>query len=149
MPPAVAHLLYTSKHCSGLCVARLSDGSWSAPVAVRSYGISWGLQAGLAVTDYVVLLNTDAALDLFRVRGQVCITLTFSHWNLTDYSVQCLVIHSLLDVKLFTMQSSLYFCTVMQLYPLLSLTVQIMIIYWSTCFLCFVYDRLLLVQKQE
>jgi lipid-binding SYLF domain-containing protein len=40
-------------------------------VAVRSFGISYGLQAGLTFTDYIVVLNTDAAVDLFKVRNQV------------------------------------------------------------------------------
>jgi lipid-binding SYLF domain-containing protein len=67
--------MYTTTSCchahSGLCVSRLSDGSWSAPVAVRSFGISYGLQAGLTFTDYIVVLNTDAAVELFKVRNQV------------------------------------------------------------------------------
>ncbi|KAG5177137.1 hypothetical protein JKP88DRAFT_350835 [Tribonema minus] len=58
---------------AGLCVARLPDGSWSAPSAVWMGGVSWGLQGGGGVTDYLLVLHNDAALELFQSRDQVSI----------------------------------------------------------------------------
>ena len=42
---------------TGLVVARLEDGSWSAPSAIGSMGISWGLQIGGDCCDFIIVLN--------------------------------------------------------------------------------------------
>jgi len=48
---------------SGLVVSRLSDGSWSAPCAIGTAGVSWGALVGLQLSDHVLLLMTDDAVD--------------------------------------------------------------------------------------
>ncbi|CAN0435556.1 unnamed protein product, partial [Hapterophycus canaliculatus] len=41
--------LYAAEAGTGLCVAKLPNGNWSAPAAVQTLGLSWGLQAGCEV----------------------------------------------------------------------------------------------------
>ncbi|KAH8085625.1 hypothetical protein JL720_7616 [Aureococcus anophagefferens] len=45
---------------TGLLVARLHDGSWSAPCAVSSYGFAFGAVVGAEITDVVTPLDRDA-----------------------------------------------------------------------------------------
>ena len=49
---------------TGLVVARLKDGSWSAPSAVGLVGLSIGLLAGAQVSDHVFLLMTHSAVEM-------------------------------------------------------------------------------------
>lgn len=58
---------------TGLVIARLSDGSWSAPSAIGTCGVSWGALAGVELTDFVVLLNTAEALAAFAGVGQLAV----------------------------------------------------------------------------
>ena len=44
---AKAGMLVAYKFGSGLVVARRSDGSWSAPSALVSFGLGWGAQVSL------------------------------------------------------------------------------------------------------
>jgi lipid-binding SYLF domain-containing protein len=41
-----AGFMFSGKAGSGLVVARLEDGSWSAPSCIATAGIGWGLQVG-------------------------------------------------------------------------------------------------------
>jgi len=43
-------------------VARLPQGGWSAPVAVGSFGLGWGLQLGAALADVVIVFMKPSAL---------------------------------------------------------------------------------------
>lgn len=56
---------------SGLIVARLSDGSWSAPSAMATGGIGFGSQIGFELTDFVFVLNSDAAVKTFTQSGSL------------------------------------------------------------------------------
>ena len=58
---------------TGLVISRLSDGRWSAPTAIGTFGISWGALFGVELTDYVIILNTDEAIKAFSGQGQVSI----------------------------------------------------------------------------
>ena len=49
---------------TGLVVARLGEGMWSAPSALGTAGLSWGALIGAQVSDHVFLLMTDAAVEL-------------------------------------------------------------------------------------
>ncbi|KAJ0420969.1 hypothetical protein BJY00DRAFT_283355 [Aspergillus carlsbadensis] len=51
---------------SGLVVARLANGTWSAPSAIATGKLSARGQFGLEHTEYVYVLNTDAAVEKFR-----------------------------------------------------------------------------------
>lgn len=54
---------------SGLMVARPPDGTWSAPSAVALGGVGMGGQFGLELTDFVFILNSDAAVATFLKSG--------------------------------------------------------------------------------
>lgn len=57
---------------TGLVVARLPNGAWSAPSAIGSAGISWGALIGAQLSDHVFLLMTDAAVEmLFHNNGSL------------------------------------------------------------------------------
>ncbi len=62
--------IFSGEVGSGLVVARLDKG-WSAPSSVGTAGVGWGLQAGGKVTDFVLVLNTQAALNAFMGGGGV------------------------------------------------------------------------------
>lgn len=50
---------------TGLVLARLPDGSWSAPASVSPNNLSVGLLLGLDIFDVVLLLNSDKAMESF------------------------------------------------------------------------------------
>ncbi|KAJ5111237.1 hypothetical protein N7532_001772 [Penicillium argentinense] len=56
---------------SGLIVARLPDGSWSAPSAMATGGIGLGTQLGFELTDFVFVLNSDRAVNTFTQSGSI------------------------------------------------------------------------------
>ena len=53
-------------------IARTPRG-WSGPSFVATGGGGWGLQAGAQVTDFVIVLNNDAAVQAFSRGGNVTI----------------------------------------------------------------------------
>ncbi|CAN0296962.1 unnamed protein product, partial [Discosporangium mesarthrocarpum] len=53
---------------TGLVVAKTSSGEWSAPSAIATVGISWGVLIGGEITDFVLVLNTDSAVEAFLGR---------------------------------------------------------------------------------
>lgn len=64
---------FSGKAGSGLVVARLPDGSWSGPSCIATGGVGWGFQAGADLTEVVVVLNSDAAVQAFSQGGNVTI----------------------------------------------------------------------------
>lgn len=68
-----AGFMFTGRYGTGLVIAKLSDGSWSAPSAVVLTGLGWGLQIGAELTDVMVVLSTDYAVNTFKSRAQVSI----------------------------------------------------------------------------
>ena len=50
-------------------MARLSDGSWSAPCAIVASGLGFGGQLGLELTDFVFILNDQNAVRTFSQNG--------------------------------------------------------------------------------
>ncbi|ORZ14587.1 hypothetical protein BCR42DRAFT_376772 [Absidia repens] len=63
--------LFGGRAGSGLVVARLSDGSWSAPSAIGTFGMGFGGQVGAELTDFVMVLQTQAAVKAFMNYGNV------------------------------------------------------------------------------
>ena len=55
---------------SGVVVARTEKG-WSAPSAIRTGGLGIGFQAGVDITEFVIVLNTPAAVDAFAKQANV------------------------------------------------------------------------------
>lgn len=57
--------IFSGRIGSGLVVARLPNGEWSAPSAIGLGGAGFGYQIGVSVTDFVFILNTQSAVDAF------------------------------------------------------------------------------------
>jgi hypothetical protein len=68
-----AGFVFSGKAGSGLVIARLPDGSWSAPSCIATGGVGWGLQIGADITDFVVVLNSEDAVRAFSMGGNVTI----------------------------------------------------------------------------
>ncbi|CAO3688300.1 unnamed protein product [Rhizopus stolonifer] len=66
-----AGFLFSGRAGSGLVVARLPDGGWSAPSAIGTGGIGAGGQIGAELTDFVLVLNTKEAVKTFSQVGNV------------------------------------------------------------------------------
>ena len=72
-----AGFIFSAKGGQGVVVARTRRG-WSGPSFIATGGGGWGLQAGAQVTDFVIVLNTDAAVQAFSRGGNVTIGLDVS-----------------------------------------------------------------------
>ncbi|KAF9533065.1 DUF500-domain-containing protein [Crepidotus variabilis] len=68
-----AGFVFSGKAGSGLVIARLPDGSWSAPSTIATGGVGWGLQIGADITDFVIVLNSEDAVSAFSLGGNVTI----------------------------------------------------------------------------
>ena len=66
-----AGFFFSARMGSGLVIARTPDGGWSAPSAVCTAGAGWGLQIGGEVTDMLVVLNSQDAVDAFASTAQL------------------------------------------------------------------------------
>jgi SH3 domain-containing YSC84-like protein 1 len=66
-----AGFLFAGKVGTGLVIGRRPDGTWSAPSAIATMGVSWGLLIGADVTDFVVILRTSNALKAFSGVGNI------------------------------------------------------------------------------
>lgn len=66
-----AGFLGTARFGSGITVARLRDGSWSAPSAIGTVGGGFGGQIGFELTDFVFILNDAAAVRTFAQAGSI------------------------------------------------------------------------------
>ncbi|KAK0263326.1 hypothetical protein LTR29_005078 [Friedmanniomyces endolithicus] len=56
---------------SGVVVARLSDGTWSAPSAIGTVGGGFGGQIGFEITDFIFILNDAMAVKTFAQVGSL------------------------------------------------------------------------------
>ncbi|RAK95650.1 DUF500-domain-containing protein [Aspergillus ibericus CBS 121593] len=63
---------------SGVLVARLKDGSWSAPSAIMSFGGGFGGQFGVELTDFVFILHNDLAVRTFAQLGSLTLGINVS-----------------------------------------------------------------------
>ncbi|CAE6517624.1 unnamed protein product [Rhizoctonia solani] len=68
-----AGFVFSGKAGSGIVLARLPDGSWSAPSCIGTAGMGWGLQIGADLTDFVIVLNSEEAVRAFSMGGNVTI----------------------------------------------------------------------------
>ncbi|KAI1741523.1 hypothetical protein F4680DRAFT_66989 [Xylaria scruposa] len=66
-----AGFLGSARFGSGLVVARLPDGSWSAPSAIVTAGGGFGGQIGFELTDFVFVLNDASAVKTFSQQGSI------------------------------------------------------------------------------
>src|SRR6266567_4624732 len=65
-----AAFIFSGKAGPGVVVARTERG-WSGPSFIGTGGAGWGLQIGAEATDFVFVLNTDAAVRAFSKGGNV------------------------------------------------------------------------------
>ncbi|MCO5588163.1 hypothetical protein L7F22_042118 [Adiantum nelumboides] len=63
--------LMSARAGSGVVLARLQDDSWSAPSAIGLGGVGAGFNAGLDVTDFVIVLNSKQAVRSFMATGSL------------------------------------------------------------------------------
>ncbi|KIX03642.1 uncharacterized protein Z518_07195 [Rhinocladiella mackenziei CBS 650.93] len=66
-----AGFLGSGRFGSGIVVARLADGSWSAPSAIATAGGGFGGQIGFELTDFVFILNDANAVRSFAQAASV------------------------------------------------------------------------------
>ena len=63
--------LFTMRAGSGLIIARLPNGEWSAPSAIALGGMGGGLEIGGEITNFIIILNTASAVKAFSKGGNV------------------------------------------------------------------------------
>lgn len=66
-----AGFLFSARGGSGIVIAKLEDGSWSAPSAIGTAGFGFGGQMGAEVTDFLVVLNSRTAVKTFMAAGSM------------------------------------------------------------------------------
>ncbi|XP_047599903.1 SH3 domain-containing YSC84-like protein 1 [Lutra lutra] len=66
-----AGFLVTARGGSGVVLARLPDGRWSAPSAIGIAGLGGGFEVGIEVSDLVIILNYDRAVEAFAKGGNL------------------------------------------------------------------------------
>jgi len=64
---------FSGRYGTGLVISRLPDNTWSAPSAITISGVGWGLQIGGELTDVLLVLASDGAVETFKSRGQMSI----------------------------------------------------------------------------
>lgn len=65
-----AGFILSGRGGTGLVIAKTAQG-WSAPSAIGTGGGGIGFQIGAQITDFVIVLNTDDAVDAFSRGGNV------------------------------------------------------------------------------
>jgi SH3 domain-containing YSC84-like protein 1 len=62
--------IFTGRGGTGIIVAR-TDKGWSGPSAIGTGGIGFGFQAGVQISELVIVLNTPAAVEAFSKGGNI------------------------------------------------------------------------------
>ena len=65
-----AGFVFSGKGGQGVVVARTAQG-WSGPSFIGLGGAGWGLQVGAEMTDFIFVLNNDAAVRAFSRAGNL------------------------------------------------------------------------------
>ncbi|KAH7929345.1 DUF500-domain-containing protein [Leucogyrophana mollusca] len=66
-----AGFLFSARAGTGIVIAKLPDGTWSAPSAIGSAGLGVGSQLGAEMTDFLVILNSTSAVKTFMSSGSL------------------------------------------------------------------------------
>lgn len=61
--------IFSGSGGTGLVTVKMKNGKWSPPSAISAGGFGVGLQAGGSNIDYVILMNTDEAVEQFSKEG--------------------------------------------------------------------------------
>ncbi|GJN88218.1 hypothetical protein Rhopal_001183-T1 [Rhodotorula paludigena] len=73
MSVAKAGFLFSGRAGTGVVIARLDDGAWSAPSAVGTVGAGMGFQAGVELAEFLIILNSRAAVKSFMSAGSLTV----------------------------------------------------------------------------
>ncbi|GAA5979816.1 hypothetical protein JCM11641_002702 [Rhodosporidiobolus odoratus] len=73
MSIAKAGFVLSARAGSGLVIAKLADGNWSAPSAVGTAGGGVGFQMGVEVTEFLIILNSRKAVKSFMAKGSIAV----------------------------------------------------------------------------
>ena len=65
--------MWSGKIGSGVVIARLPDGSWSAPSCIGTGAVGFGLQIGADLTEFVIVMNSQDAVKAFAHAGNLTI----------------------------------------------------------------------------
>lgn len=65
--------MWSGKIGSGVVIARLPDGSWSAPSCIGTAAVGLGLQIGADLTEFVIVMNSEDAVKAFTQAGNLTI----------------------------------------------------------------------------
>lgn len=57
--------LFSTRAGTGVVIARLPNGQWSAPWGISAVGMGFGAQVGAQITDCVFILNNDESVRAF------------------------------------------------------------------------------------
>ncbi|SNX82492.1 related to YSC84 - protein involved in the organization of the actin cytoskeleton [Melanopsichium pennsylvanicum] len=68
-----AGFVWSGKIGSGVVIARLPDGSWSAPSCIGTGAVGFGLQIGADLTEFVIVMNSEEAVKAFAHAGNLTI----------------------------------------------------------------------------
>ncbi|GAA5943934.1 hypothetical protein JCM1841_004234 [Sporobolomyces salmonicolor] len=68
-----AGFVFSARAGSGIVIARLKDGSWSAPSAVGTAGGGVGFQVGVELAEFLIILNSRAAVKSFMAKGSITV----------------------------------------------------------------------------
>ncbi len=60
-----AGFIFSGQGGWGVVVAKTDDSRWTGPSAIATAGAGFGLQVGAQVTDFIIVLNTPAAVEAF------------------------------------------------------------------------------------
>ncbi|TFL03643.1 hypothetical protein BDV98DRAFT_564553 [Pterulicium gracile] len=66
-----AGFVLSARAGSGIVIARLPDGSWSAPSAIGTAGLGLGGQLGAEITEFLIVLNSGSAITSFMSAGSL------------------------------------------------------------------------------
>ncbi|KAG2123606.1 hypothetical protein DEU56DRAFT_829361 [Suillus clintonianus] len=66
-----AGFLFSARAGTGIVIAKLDDGSWSAPSGIGSAGLGVGGQLGAEMTDFLIILNSTSAVRSFMSAGNI------------------------------------------------------------------------------
>lgn len=94
-----AGFVWSGKAGSGVVIARLADGTWSAPSCIATGGVGFGLQIGADLSEFVVVLNSDEALAAFAkggnvtIGGQLCVASCPCTHHAADHLSNCAARH--------------------------------------------------------
>lgn len=66
-----AGFIWTGKVGTGVVIAKLPDGRWSAPSAIGTVGMGFGMEGGGQLIEFMIILNSDLAVKSFMQKGQL------------------------------------------------------------------------------